>query len=137
MIDVARCRIDEPAVRARLAQVAIRANGHKYTGYRCLSALSKGEAPGPENSIGKLVAATMMQEIATFAVDLMGAAGTLAGPEHAAAGGLFQAMRELVRPRRSALDLFAVLAERNVSGRARPACASPETRARLRDRPHS
>ncbi|MGG2362475.1 acyl-CoA dehydrogenase family protein, partial [Salmonella enterica] len=41
--------------------------------------------PGPENSIGKLVAGTMMQEIAGYALELMGPAGMIAG-------GQFQAM---------------------------------------------
>lgn len=84
--------IDDAAVRARLAHWAVRASGLKFTGYRSLSALSKGETPGPENSIGKLVAASMMQEIAAFAVDLQGLAGSLTDPFDAAEGGLFQAM---------------------------------------------
>jgi hypothetical protein len=53
--------------------------------------LSKGEQPGPENSIGKLVAASTMQEIAMFALDLQGQAGILDGPE-AADSARFQAM---------------------------------------------
>ena len=67
--------IDDPEVRSRLASWTARANGLKYTGYRAISALSRGERPGPENSIGKLVAAPMMQEIATAALDLRGSAG--------------------------------------------------------------
>jgi hypothetical protein len=42
------------------------------TAARTLSALFKGERPGPENSIGKLVAGTTMQEIAMYALDLQG-----------------------------------------------------------------
>ena len=34
----------------------MKASGLKYTSYRAISSLSKGERPGPENSIGKLVA---------------------------------------------------------------------------------
>jgi alkylation response protein AidB-like acyl-CoA dehydrogenase len=69
----------------------VQASGLKYTSYRAISALSKGERPGPENSIGKLVAGSMMQDIATYAMDLEGAAGAFTGAE-AAAGGQFQAM---------------------------------------------
>ena len=54
--------------------------------------LSKGERPGPENSIGKLVAGSMVQDIAAYALDLQGAAGVLSGPEDAEAMGKFQAM---------------------------------------------
>ncbi len=42
-------------VRSKLASWAVKASGLKYTSYRAISALSKGERPGPENSIGKLV----------------------------------------------------------------------------------
>src|ERR1700691_4611283 len=61
---------DDPAVRSKLATWAVRTTGLKYTGFRALSALSRGETPGPENSIGKLVAGPTMQEIAMFAEDL-------------------------------------------------------------------
>jgi alkylation response protein AidB-like acyl-CoA dehydrogenase len=54
--------------------------------------LSKGERPGPENSIGKLVAGTMLQDIAMYAMDLQGASGMLTDPETAEAAGQFQAM---------------------------------------------
>jgi alkylation response protein AidB-like acyl-CoA dehydrogenase len=84
--------IDDPAVRSKLATWAVRTTGLRYTGYRAISALSRGETPGPENSIGKLVAGSTMQEIAMFAEDLMGQAGVLVDPDLAAAAGRFQAM---------------------------------------------
>ena len=84
--------VDDPAVRSKLATWAIRTTGLKYTGFRALSALSRGETPGPENSIGKLVAGPTMQEIAIFAEDLQGQAGVLTDPDLAAANGRFQAM---------------------------------------------
>jgi alkylation response protein AidB-like acyl-CoA dehydrogenase len=84
--------IDDHAVRSKLANWAVRASGLKYTNMRAISALSKGERPGPENSIGKLVAGSMIQEIAAFAMDLQGAAGVLSSPEDAEAAGKFQAM---------------------------------------------
>jgi alkylation response protein AidB-like acyl-CoA dehydrogenase len=52
--------------------------------------LSRGERPGPENSIGKLVAASTMQEIATAAFDLQGPAGALARSDKSVAGKLHQ-----------------------------------------------
>ena len=84
--------IDDRAVRSKLATWATRTNGLRYTSYRTISALSRGERPGPENSIGKLVAGSMLQDIATFALDLQGAAGVLADNDQAEAAGQFQKM---------------------------------------------
>jgi len=79
---------DNPMVRARLAKFAVRDSGLKYTAFRAITALSKGKAPGPENSIGKLVAGLTMQELAMFALDLQGQAGVV-GDE---ADGFFQTL---------------------------------------------
>ncbi|MEZ5728089.1 MAG: acyl-CoA dehydrogenase [Burkholderiaceae bacterium] len=84
--------IDDPAVRSKLATWAVRTSGLRYTAYRSISALSKGEEPGPENSIGKLVAGTTLQEIAMFALDLQGQAGAMTDPGLAEAAARFQAM---------------------------------------------
>ncbi|CAN5495889.1 acyl-CoA dehydrogenase [soil metagenome] len=84
--------IDDRAVRSKLASWAVKASGLRYTSFRAISALSKGERPGPENSIGKLVAGAMLQDVATYAADLQGAAGMLTGPDDADAAGKFQAM---------------------------------------------
>ena len=84
--------IDDPATRSKLANWAVKNSGLKYTSHRAISALSKGERPGPENSIGKLVAGSMLQDIATYAMDLQGASGMLTDPETAEAAGQFQAM---------------------------------------------
>jgi alkylation response protein AidB-like acyl-CoA dehydrogenase len=84
--------VDDPAVRAKLATWAVRTSGLKYTSYRTMSAMSKGERPGPENSIGKLVAGSTLQDIATFALDLEGAAGVISDPDYADVAGQFQAM---------------------------------------------
>jgi alkylation response protein AidB-like acyl-CoA dehydrogenase len=84
--------VDDPAVRSKLATWAVRTTGLKYTGFRALSALSRGEIPGPENSIGKLVAGPTMQEIAMFAEDLQAQAGVISDPDVAVANGRFQAM---------------------------------------------
>jgi alkylation response protein AidB-like acyl-CoA dehydrogenase len=84
--------IDDRATRSKLANWAVKASGLKYTSYRAISALSKGERPGPENSIGKLVAGSMLQDIAMVAMDLQGASGVLTDPETAEVAGQFQAM---------------------------------------------
>ena len=84
--------IDRPEVRSRLATWAVRTSGLKYTAWRSMSALSKGQTPGPENSIGKLVAGSTLQEIAQFALDLQGAAGVLQDEAQNEASSRFQAM---------------------------------------------
>jgi alkylation response protein AidB-like acyl-CoA dehydrogenase len=84
--------IDDPAVRQKLATWAVRATGLKYNGFRAISAISRGETPGPENSIGKLVAGSTMQDIAMFAEELMAQAGIMTDPELTAASGRFQRM---------------------------------------------
>src|ERR1700744_3859131 len=84
--------IDDPATRSKLAGWAVKASGLKYTSYRAISALSKGERPGPENSIGKLVAGSMLQDIAMYAMDLEGAAGVFTGSAEEQARGQFQQM---------------------------------------------
>jgi alkylation response protein AidB-like acyl-CoA dehydrogenase len=84
--------IDDPHVRSRLASFAVRASGLQYSAWRTISALSRGEQPGPENSIGKLVAGAMMQDIAKFALSLEGEAGLILDPELAPDRARFQEM---------------------------------------------
>ena len=69
----------DSAVRQRIADFYIIRKGLQYTGYRTLTALSRGQTPGPESSIGKLIGAPLGQDMATFAVELMGEAGGAMG----------------------------------------------------------
>jgi acyl-CoA dehydrogenase len=71
---------DDPSVRQRLARFYVRAKGLQYTSYRTLTALSRGTTPGPESSIGKLVGAPLRQQMASFAIDILGTAGALMDP---------------------------------------------------------
>jgi alkylation response protein AidB-like acyl-CoA dehydrogenase len=82
--------IEDSQVRANLANWYVRQAGLKFTGYRSMTALSRGEVPGPENSIGKLVGAPLTQDLASFAIDLMDQAGILWSPESEALENLFQ-----------------------------------------------
>lgn len=86
---------DQPAirnqsVRAKLADWYVQEAGLKYTGLRSLTALSRGETPGPENSIGKLVGAPKTQELTSFAIDLMEQAGIAWIPGRQDEENLFQ-----------------------------------------------
>jgi acyl-CoA dehydrogenase len=82
--------IEDKQVRANLANWYVRQAGLKFTGYRSMTALSRGEIPGPENSIGKLVGAPLTQDLASFAIDLMDQAGILWSPESAELENIFQ-----------------------------------------------
>ena len=83
--------INDRNVRAKLATWYAQETGLKYTGYRALSALSRGDTPGPENSIGKLVAAAKTQDMASFAMDLLELSGAISDPAYAEAQGVYQA----------------------------------------------
>ncbi|MEM7100428.1 MAG: acyl-CoA dehydrogenase [Pseudomonadota bacterium] len=87
-----RPAIEDPAVKARLADWYVKAAGLRNNASRMITALSKGDMPGPENSMGKLVAGNMMQDIAKFAIDLQGQAGRLVDPDVAEGAARFQAM---------------------------------------------
>ena len=91
MID-GRPAIENHAVRTRIANWHCRENGLKYAGYRSMTALSRGEIPGPENSIGKLVSAAQAQDMASFALDLLELSGSMQDPELAYRDGIFQAV---------------------------------------------
>jgi acyl-CoA dehydrogenase len=67
--------IDDPGVRQKLADFHVRTSGLRYTSYRTLTAFSRGQTPGPESSIAKLVAAPLSQEMASYALELIGSAG--------------------------------------------------------------
>ena len=49
--------IEDPVIRQELMQLYMWAEGLRFTGYKSLTALSKGQIPGPEGSIGKLAVA--------------------------------------------------------------------------------
>ena len=82
--------IKNPAVREKLAEWYVKTQGLKYTRFRTMTRLSRGETPGPEASIGKLVSASKMQEIASFGMDLLGMAGIMTDEQEVPAKALFQ-----------------------------------------------
>ena len=83
--------IEDKSVRAKLADWYVQESGLRYTMYRTLTALSRGEIPGPENSIGKAVGAPKTQDMASFCMDLLELTGAVSDPELAEAAGLIQA----------------------------------------------
>lgn len=81
--------IENKAYREHLADWYCREMGLKYTSYRMITALSKGEDPGPEASISKIVVAANNNESANFALDLQDYGGIL-DAEDAGFGAQFQ-----------------------------------------------
>jgi alkylation response protein AidB-like acyl-CoA dehydrogenase len=81
--------IKNAAVRERIADWYVRSAGLKYTTYRTMTALSRGQQPGPEASIAKIVVASKLQDLSAFAMELEGEAGALKGDD-APMHGAFQ-----------------------------------------------
>ncbi|HJQ57396.1 MAG TPA: acyl-CoA dehydrogenase family protein [Vineibacter sp.] len=69
--------IRNASVRSKIAEWYVQSQGLKYTKFRTLTQLSKGQTPGPESSIAKIVAAPKMQDLGAFAMELMGPAGIM------------------------------------------------------------
>jgi len=82
--------IANEAVRDKLADWYVASRGLKYTNFRTMTALSRGETPGPESSIGKLVNASNLQNIAAFVMDLMEQGGVICDPKLAPVAAAFQ-----------------------------------------------
>ena len=77
-------------MREKLADWYVKTVGLKYTKFRTMTALSRGQTPGPEASITKLVSASKLQDIASYGIDLMGMAGGVMDAEVAPMEAWFQ-----------------------------------------------
>jgi acyl-CoA dehydrogenase len=82
--------IEDRATREHLADWYCREMGLKYTSYRMITALSKGQDPGPEASISKIVVATNNNESANLALDLQDYGGILDDEAVSGFGNQFQ-----------------------------------------------
>jgi alkylation response protein AidB-like acyl-CoA dehydrogenase len=78
---------EDPLVRQHLAQLFIETEVMKYNGYRGLTAMLRGEPPGPEGTINKLMWSEVNQRLMDTALEVMGPAGLLAEGEASAPGG--------------------------------------------------
>jgi alkylation response protein AidB-like acyl-CoA dehydrogenase len=81
------CVLDDSGFRQRFARWYAQAAGLAFTRFRTLTALSRGQTPGPESSIGKLVAANRLQELARELLDCQGQFGLITDPALAALQG--------------------------------------------------
>jgi len=64
-------------VRQQIAQFAIEVTARKYNGLRALTKRLKGQQPGAESSIGKLISTELSQRMTKFASRLLGQYATL------------------------------------------------------------
>ena len=81
---------EDPTVRDKLATWYTQHAGVDATTFRMITAVSKGGVPGAEGSLGKLVGASMNQDIANFVMQQLDAAGQLSDDESTPFGGHFQ-----------------------------------------------
>ena len=110
--------IQNSAVRERVAEWHIQSAGAKFTKFRTLTALSRGQTPGAEASILKLISASKLQDIGAYGMDLLGMAGILtdiedddaqfllaylAAPGARIAGGTDEILRNIIAERVLAL----------------------------------
>jgi alkylation response protein AidB-like acyl-CoA dehydrogenase len=63
---------DEDEIRQQIAQFAIEVTAKKYNGLRSLTKRLKGQPPGAESSIGKLVSTELSQRMTKFAARILG-----------------------------------------------------------------
>lgn len=82
--------IKDRAIRDRLATWYCETSGLKFTKFRTQSALSRGETPGPEASIAKIVSAKKLQDIGSFGMDLMELGGIVMDENVMLEEGMFQ-----------------------------------------------
>lgn len=88
-LDLARrSTVDGPA-RDEIARLWTRAEGLRLLNYRVLTSIVRGEAPGPEGSVGKLVGANLLNRSGRLAMRLLGEDG-LAWGDDAPDGGRWQ-----------------------------------------------
>jgi alkylation response protein AidB-like acyl-CoA dehydrogenase len=81
----------DAAFRSRLADWYIRSEGLKHIRMRTQTALSRGQTPGPENSIGKIITANQMQDLADAAIEAEDHFGIINDPARAPLRAAFQA----------------------------------------------
>ena len=82
--------VKDNALREKIADWFVQAEGLKYTTFRTMTALSRGQTPGPESSIGKVVSASLMQDMANTAMELEDQFGIINDPEMAPLAAAFQ-----------------------------------------------
>ena len=81
--------LDDPAFREWLADYYTEVEAIRLLSFRTLTSLSRGEAPGPESSAGKLLWANSTQRMTGMALDLLDRFGLVDDPDIAHSHGAF------------------------------------------------
>jgi alkylation response protein AidB-like acyl-CoA dehydrogenase len=81
----------DQAFREKLADWYVQSEGLKNTRLRTITALSRGQTPGPESSIGKIIAANQLQDLANTAVEMEDQYGIIDDHRLAPLNAAFQA----------------------------------------------
>jgi alkylation response protein AidB-like acyl-CoA dehydrogenase len=82
--------MDDPAFCEWLAGLYVDAEAIRLLSFRTLTSLSKGTAPGPEGSAGKLLWSALAQRLSSEALDILDHAGLIDDPGIALMNGAFQ-----------------------------------------------
>jgi alkylation response protein AidB-like acyl-CoA dehydrogenase len=82
--------LDDSGFRQRVARWYVQAAGLKFARFRTMTALSRGQIPGPEASIGKLVAASRLQELSSWLIECQEQYGMICDTALAALQGALQ-----------------------------------------------
>lgn len=82
--------LGDQAFRENLADWYVAAQGYKLTKFRTQTALSKGQTPGPEASIGKIITANQLQDICNSAIEMQDHYGIMTEDDRMPADALFQ-----------------------------------------------
>lgn len=80
----------DQAFREKLADWYVAAQGYKLTKFRTQTALSRGQTPGPENSIGKIITANHLQDICNSAIEMQDHYGIINEQDRMPADAIFQ-----------------------------------------------
>ncbi|HEX4183640.1 MAG TPA: acyl-CoA dehydrogenase family protein [Caulobacteraceae bacterium] len=83
--------MQDQAFREKLADWFVQSEGLKNTRMRTITALSRGQTPGPESSIGKIIAANQLQDLANMAVEMEDQYGIIDDHTMAPLNAAFQA----------------------------------------------
>lgn len=82
--------LQDQAFRERLASWYVSAEGYTLGKYRTMTALSRGQTPGPKSSIGKILNANRLQDITNTAIEAEDHFGVLSDPAVAPMHAIFQ-----------------------------------------------
>ena len=106
--------LDDPVYRQQLAQSYIDVMALKYHGLRNFSNQAKGEMPGPEGSIGKLLWSEPNQRITEAAIGMMGPGSTITSGPYSIHDGHWQ--YSFLRSKGNTIEAGTSEIQRNIIG---------------------